>query len=109
MKYTLIKSTIFLVLLSLAVSSLATDLRGRLRGYNSYYNSFYPASGVQVIFSQWDGYKWSPIAKTYTQRDGMYYISLYPGNYYIQAPGINLPLTVYNTPAQDIPEIQLPN
>ncbi len=95
--------------MSFTVLSWATDLRGMLAGYNAYYNSFYPVRGVQVIFSQWNGVAWIPVANTYTQQDGMYYIRLYPGNYYIQAPGVNIPLTVYNTPYQDVPQINLPN
>jgi len=97
------------IILVLSVSSAwATNLRGRILRFNSYYNSYYPAAGVQVMFSLWNGRAWIPVARTQTQQDGMYYINLSPGNYYIQAPGVNMPITIYNAPHQDAPQINLP-
>ncbi len=110
MKLLLGKFVFIVILVSQSVlATSATSLRGKVVSYNSYYNSYYPAAGIQIVIVKWKHKKWIPVANVTTQRDGMYYLNLSPGNYYLHAPGIEKPLTVNNVQSQDLPQIKLIN
>ena len=99
--------TIFITLLLIPIHVGATDLRGRIDGQHTYSPYPFPVNGARVDLYIWDG-SWKLVYTTFSGPDGMYYMqNIRPNNnYYLQVNrSLNYPLTVNNTPYQDIPPI----
>lgn len=106
-----IRNCIVALLLLVAVPAFGTNVRGQVITYIPYYNQFAPAPQVRLVVNGIDRYTggWVPVAETLTQPDGMYYMTLAPGNYYFYFPATNqsFPISISPMQRQDIAPIRL--
>jgi len=92
-----------------ALSSLATDLRGRVDGTHPYAQRPFPAAGMNVMLCVPGPQQWSVLTRTVTARDGMYYFrGIRPGDYILVVNNVTFPLRVFPTPNQDVPPVLVP-
>jgi hypothetical protein len=87
--------------------SWATFIRGRVDGRNGFSPALFPVQGTPVDVYQPGGLNgWIFVVRAFTGPDGMYFLNLPPGQYFLQIGGrINVPIVITPIPAQDIPPI----
>jgi hypothetical protein len=90
-----------------AFCAYAVDIRGRVDGRNAYTPRPYPIAGVPVtLFVHQQPTGWRVLANSYTGPDGIYYFrGVPPGSYVLQVQGRNFPVTLSQSPFQDIPPL----
>jgi hypothetical protein len=103
----MVSALVACLLATLAFCAYAVDIRGRVDGRNAYTPRPYPIAGVPVtLFVHQQPTGWRVLANAYTGPDGIYYFrGVPPGSYVLQVQGRNFPVTLSQSPFQDIPPL----
>jgi len=101
------------VLITVAETCPATDLRGQIRGTHAYTNNTFAVENVRVVLKLSESGE--IVSRAWTGKSGYYYFKgVEPGDYELQISGrsssrsYNFPITVHDVKRQSIEAIVLP-